>query len=70
MPATKSEAAILFLGAALVARRRTPEWMSWWEVIYLLVESLFLVGESGGDGSATILGTEQLWTNWLVLQDQ
>jgi hypothetical protein len=28
MPATKSEAAILFLGAIDVARRRTPEWTS------------------------------------------
>ena len=28
MPATKSEAAILFFGATLVARSRTPEWMS------------------------------------------
>jgi hypothetical protein len=28
MPATKREAAILFLGATDVARRRTPEWIS------------------------------------------
>jgi len=29
MPATKSEAAILFFGATDAARRRTPEWMSY-----------------------------------------
>jgi hypothetical protein len=29
IPATKSEAAILFLGATDVARRRTPEWISY-----------------------------------------
>jgi hypothetical protein len=29
IPTIKSEAAILFLGATEVARRRTPEWMSY-----------------------------------------